>query len=305
MAGVSAQARILVVGEALIDVVRRADGRTEEIPGGSPANVAITLGRLGRAPRLLTALGADDHGRLLCNWLAESGVEVAHAVIPHTATATAELDANGAATYVFDIEWSLSGATAGDADLVHVGSIAGVLEPGAADVRRLVDHHRSGALVTYDPNIRPALVSDAAVTRNQVEALVALADVVKASDEDLLWLYPGLDPRASARVWQASGPAVVIVTEGAKGAFAVADSGEVEVSGRSVAVVDTVGAGDTFMGALIDGLISAGWSDGSAREQLRAVEGAQLASILDWAARAAAVTVSRPGANPPRRDEVA
>lgn len=305
MARVSAPPRVLVVGEALIDVVRRADGRTEEIPGGSPANVAITLGRLGRSPRLLTALGEDGHGLALRDWLAESGVEVAHAAIPRTATATAELDAAGAATYVFDIEWSLSGATAEAADLVHIGSIAGVLEPGAADVRRLIDERRGAALVTYDPNIRPALVRDAAATRRQVEALVALADVVKASDEDLLWLYPGLDPRAAARAWQASGPAVVIVTEGAEGAFAVADAGEVEVPGRRVSVVDTVGAGDTFMGALIDGLISAGWGDGAARDALRAVEPARLASILDWAARAAAVTVSRPGANPPRRDEVA
>lgn len=297
--------RILVVGESLIDVVRRADGRIEEIPGGSPANVAITLGRLGRSPRLLTALGADGHGRVLRDWLAESGVEVAHAEIPRTATATAELDRTGAATYVFDIAWSLSGATAEDADVIHVGSIAGLLDPGADEVLHIVEAGRPGALVTYDPNIRPALVSDGAETRRRVESLVAQADVVKASDEDLHWLYPGFNPRDAARAWQASGPAVVIVTEGAKGAFAVADCGELEVPGRRVSVVDTVGAGDTFMGALIDGLISAGWADGAARDALRAADSAQLASILDWAARAAAVTVSRPGADPPRRGEVA
>lgn len=305
MAGVTASPRILVVGETLIDVVRRADGRVEEIPGGSPANVAITLGRLGRSPRLLTALGADGHGRVLREWLAESGVEVAHAEIPRTATATAELDAAGAARYVFDIEWSLSDAAGEAADLVHVGSIAGVLEPGATEVRRLLEERRGAALITYDPNIRPALMSDVDATRRQVEALVALADVVKASDEDLRWLHPELDPRAAARAWQATGPAVVIVTEGADGAFAVAGSGEVEVPGIRVPVVDTVGAGDTFMGALIDGLISAGWSDGAARDALRAADPARLAAILAWGARAAAVTVSRPGANPPRRDEVA
>lgn len=296
--------RILVIGEALIDVVHRADGNVEEIPGGSPANVAITLGRLGRSPHLLTALGTDDHGRQLRDWLAESDVATAHVEIPRTATATAELNEAGAATYVFDIEWSLTDTAIEPADLVHVGSIAGLLEPGASNVLRILDEQRGTALITYDPNIRPALVSDRTDARHRVEALVARADIVKASDEDLHWLYPHREPRDIARVWQASGPAVVIVTEGADGAFAVADAGEIDVPGRPVDVVDTVGAGDTFMGALIDGIVAAGFSDGSARADLHATTKSELASLLDWAARAAAVTVSRHGANPPRRDEI-
>ncbi|WP_417512362.1 carbohydrate kinase family protein [Microbacterium sp.] len=297
--------RILVIGEALIDVVRRADGSVEEIPGGSPANVAITLGRLGRSPHLLTALGSDDHGRQLSDWLAESDVVATHVEIPRTPTATAELDAVGSATYVFDIEWSLADAAVEPASLIHIGSIAALLEPGASDMLRILDERRDTALVTYDPNIRPLLVSDWTDARQRVEALVARADVVKASDEDLHWLYPRRHPYQTARAWRASGPAVVVVTEGAGGAFAVADAGEVGVPGRPVDIVDTVGAGDTFMGALIDGLIATSSSDGSARANLHTMTKSSLTSILDWAARAAAVTVSRRGANPPRRDEIA
>lgn len=300
----SASPRIIVVGEALIDVVHRADGSVEEIPGGSPANVAITLARLGRSPRLLTALGSDSRGRVVRGWLANSGVKPTYAEIARTATAMAELDATGAATYVFDIEWSLAGVIVDAADVIHVGSIAGLLEPGATDVLRILDEQRDTALVTYDPNIRPDLVSDKVAARQRVEALVVRADVVKASDEDLLWLYPGIDPRASARVWQQSGPAVVVVTEGAQGAFAVMDAGECHVPGYRVELVDTVGAGDTFMGALLDGLISADWVRTSLRDALRIVNALQLSPILDWAARAAAITASRSGANPPLRDEL-
>lgn len=296
--------RVLVVGEALIDVVHRADGTIDENPGGSPANVAITLGRLGRSPQLLTALGQDDHGQLLRKWLAESGVTAVPIEIARTATATAELDAAGAATYVFDIEWTLAGAHPERADLVHVGSIAGLLEPGATDLLRLLDQQHDDTLVTYDPNIRPALIPDQDIARQQVEALVRRADVVKASDEDLRWLYPDRESRASARAWHGSGPAIVIVTEGADGAFAITESGEIHVPGRPADVVDTVGAGDTFMGAIIDGLIDAGWSTGSARAALRTTDTSHLMSILDWAARAAAVTVSRRGANPPHRGEL-
>ncbi|MEU4014857.1 carbohydrate kinase [Microbacterium sp. NPDC028030] len=296
--------RVLVVGEALIDVVHRADGTVDENPGGSPTNVAITLGRLGRSPRLLTALGQDSHGQLLRKWLADSDVAIESTEITRTATATAELDASGAATYVFDIEWTLAGVDVEQAELVHIGSIAGLLEPGASDVLRLLDQQRGDALITYDPNIRPALIPDRDVARQRVEALVRRADAVKASDEDLRWLYPDRDHHASARAWQESGPAIVVVTEGRDGAFAIADSGEVHVTGRTVEVVDTVGAGDTFMGAFIDSLIDEGWSSGTARAALRNAATSHLASILDWATRAAAITVSRRGANPPRRNEL-
>ncbi|MGV8882218.1 MAG: PfkB family carbohydrate kinase [Rhodoglobus sp.] len=297
-------ASILVVGEALVDVFLRADGGVDEAPGGSPANVALALGRLGHNPRLLTRLADDERGHSVRAWLEASAVKVTAVSAPRTATATARLDATGAATYEFDLEWDLAGAEAASAGIVHTGSIAALMEPGATDVARILDEFHESALVTYDPNIRPALLGDASLVREQVEAIVARADLVKASDEDLLWMYPRQVPLDVARSWLASGPAVVVVTVGEGGAIAVSRSGMIVVEAQRVDVVDTVGAGDTFMGALIDGLVREGYRDASARTRLRDIRAEELRSILQFAAFAAAITVSRPGADPPRRDEL-
>ncbi|HEX5858581.1 MAG TPA: carbohydrate kinase [Microbacterium sp.] len=297
-------ARVVVVGEALVDIVHRADGTVDEAPGGSPANVALTLGRLGRSPRLLTRLADDAHGRAVRAWLEASGVAVDAVDAPRTATATAHLDAAGAATYDFDIEWALGAASIADADVLHVGSVAALLEPGAGDVSRLVDELRGRATVTYDPNIRPSLLPDAGAARVLVDALVRRADVVKASDEDLRWLHPDDEPEEVAARWQRSGPAVVVVTLGAEGAYAVTASGVTRVPGVETAVIDTVGAGDTFMGALIDSLIAAGLAGAARRDALRGIPHSELDAILRACAAAAAITVSRPGADPPTRDDL-
>lgn len=295
---------ILVIGEALVDVFLRGDGGIDEAPGGSPANVAITLGRLGHTPRLLTRLADDERGRSVRTWLEASGVDVDVVAAPRTATATARLDASGAATYEFDLEWDLAGATIASAGIVHTGSIAALMQPGSTDVVRILDERHETALVTYDPNIRPALLGDPGLVRDQVEAIVARADLVKASDEDLLWLYPDRVPLDVARSWLSTGPAAVVVTVGEGGAIAIASSGLVVIEAQRVDVVDTVGAGDTFMGALIDGLVREGYLDASARARLGDIRPEELRSILQFAAFAAAITVSRPGADPPRRDEV-
>lgn len=300
---------VLAVGEALVDVVRRPDGSSAEHPGGSLANVALTLGRLGRDVRLATWLGRDDRGDAVHGWLDESGV----AVVPgsdgadRTSVAQATLDATGAATYDFDLEWRVPDGAAADADTlaVHTGSIAAVLAPGSEDVRRLLDAARATSTISYDPNARPALMGAADAVRPRVEDLVALSDVVKVSDEDLAWLVPGTDPLEVARAWQRSGPAVVVVTFGGDGATAVTAAGEVAVESRPVDVVDTVGAGDSFMGALLDGLWAEGLLGGARREELRAVGTATTRRVLERCAAVAAVTVSRAGANPPRAAELA
>ncbi|TFD93548.1 carbohydrate kinase [Cryobacterium lactosi] len=298
---------MLVVGEALVDLVQRADGSRHEAPGGSPANVALTLGRLGRHPQLLTSLGDDARGLVLRAWLEDSGVRVSagSATGAHTSTATALLDATGAATYEFALDWSVDVSLAGAADVLHVGSVATVIEPGASDVARLVEARRATATITFDPNIRPALIDDAAAARARVEQLVGLADVVKVSDEDLLWLHPDRDLAETAASWLAAGPAVVVVTQGGEGAFALTAQGRVWASAPRVSVVDTVGAGDTFMGALIDGLIGADLIGADRRQALRDVPLGVLESIMRRSADAAAVTVSRPGADPPTRTELA
>ncbi|MGC5172207.1 carbohydrate kinase family protein [Microbacterium sp. DT81.1] len=300
-----AGARVVVVGEALVDIVHRADGSVDAAPGGSPANVALTLGRLGRTPHLVTRLGDDSHGRSVRDWLERSSVTVDATHAPRTATATAHLDAAGAATYEFDIDWALGGVSVAGADVLHVGSVAALLGPGADDVSRLIDEVRRSATITYDPNIRPSLLQDPAEARARVASLVRRADVVKASDEDLRWLHPDADLVEVATRWQRSGPAVVVVTTGADGALAVTATGVVGIHAVKTAVVDTVGAGDTFMGALIDGLIHAELTGASQRNALGAVPPSDLEAILRMSAAAAAITVSRPGADPPSRAELA
>lgn len=303
-----AASHVLVVGEALIDVVHRADGSVDDHPGGSLANVALTLGRLGQDARLATWIGRDDHGRAIREWLGESGVRLVPGsdAAARTSVATARLDAAGAATYTFDLTWRVpEGTTAEAAAAVHTGSIAAVVEPGATAVRALVESARTSATITYDPNARPALMGDPAEARRRIEGFVALADVVKVSDEDLAWLAPGADPLDVARGWLAMGPALVVVTFGGDGAVALTAAGELRVAAPRVDVVDTVGAGDSFMGALIDGLSGAHLLGAGRRDALRAVDAATLTAVLARCAEVAAITVSRAGANPPYRAEVA
>lgn len=310
---------VLVVGEALVDQVRRADGTTDEHPGGSPANVALTLGRLGREARLATHVGHDERGERIRAWLADSAVTLTPGSdgAPATSVARAVLDGSGAATYDFAITWDVApGTAATDGTLaVHTGSIAAVLEPGARKVRDLVLAARERSTITYDPNARPSLMGTPEEALARIEPLVEAADVVKVSDEDVAWLYPGEDPVEVARRWadrsgaersrSVRGPAVVVVTFGGEGAVAVCAAGEVRVAAPRVEVVDTVGAGDTFMGALIDGLWERDLLGADRRGALRAIDLPTLTAVLGRCVAAAAVTVSRAGANPPRRDELA
>ncbi|GAA3226524.1 carbohydrate kinase [Oerskovia jenensis] len=304
---------VLVVGEALVDEVRRADGTTAEHPGGSPANVALTLGRLGRDVRLAAHLGRDERGDTIRAWLADSGVALTTGSDGAAATSVARavLDGSGAATYDFAITWDLApGTGATDSTLaVHTGSIAAVLEPGATAVHSLVLAAREHATITYDPNARPSLMGTPETALTRIEPLVAAADVVKVSDEDVEWLHPGADPVEIARRWAGAagtqqGPAIVVVTFGGEGAVAVCAAGEVRVEAPRVDVVDTVGAGDTFMGALVDGLWEQDLLGGARRETLRAIDLDTLTTVLDRCVAAAAITVSRAGANPPWRAEL-
>ncbi|GAA4721542.1 carbohydrate kinase [Isoptericola chiayiensis] len=291
---------VTVVGEALVDIVRRVDGSTQELPGGSPANVALTLGRLGRGPRLLTRLGDDERGRRVRAWLEESDVEVLSCPATRTSTALARLDADGSAEYEFDLDWDLRGAEVPAAAVLHVGSIAAVLEPGGTTVLEAV--RSASGLVTYDPNVRPTITPDPDVVRPRVEEIVASVGVVKVSDEDLAWLAPGTAPEEMASRWSRSGPALVVMTAGGDGSVVLRDGVPVaRVPVPSVTVVDTVGAGDTYMGGLIDGLLALGLDTA---ERIGAATDSDLGAVCGHAARAAAVTVSRPGADPPRRGEL-
>ena len=306
----STPARALVVGEALVDVVLRPGAEPAEHPGGSPANVAIGLGRLGRDVDLLSWLADDAHGDLVREHLAGSGVRVltGDRAPDRTPVARAHLDADGVATYEFDLTWDLPARwdeAEGSPLVVHTGSIATVIEPGGEAVARLLADRRATATLTYDPNLRPALMGAPEQTLPVVERLVALADVVKVSDEDLAWLHPGVPPVEIARDWVARGPALVVVTLGGEGALAVTAGGdEVAVTAPRVQVADTVGAGDSFMAALVDGLWSADLLGAGARERLRGIDRATVEQVLVRCAQVAAITVSRAGANPPTRAEL-
>jgi fructokinase len=299
---------LLVIGEALIDTVRHADGSARSHPGGSPANVAIALGRLGRAPQLLTWLADDPAGHDISRWLAESGVGLDQRSwgAERTTSARADIDGDGIPTYTFDFSWDFRVSDVGAVDLVHFGSVSALSEPGATKLRDLLRGVRADqrATVTYDPNIRPVLVDDYQRARRQVEDFVALADVVKVSEEDLGWLEPGTDPLDVARRWWEQGPALVIVTSGSKGATALASASPVHVASPPVKVADTVGAGDAFMGAVIDGLVSSEVVGPGHRDALAMLTPNQVAELISRAALAAAITVSRPGADPPWRVEL-
>lgn len=292
------------MGEALIDVVHYPDGSTHATPGGSPANVAVALGRLGRPVHLVTQWGADAYGDLLASWLAESSVEVTRLgpdEVP-TAMATARLDAGGSASYEFTFDWQI--AQIGEsARFLHVGSLGALHEPGARQVRELVRAQAGQGLVSYDPNVRPGLVENRHETVLAVEDFVGLSDVVKASDEDLEFLYPDEEPLDAAERWLYRGPAMVIVTHGGGGATALVGRARLHVPGVSVQVVDTVGAGDTFMAAFIDGLIRTGpWKE--TMVDVRGVRTEMVEQLVRHAVTASSITVGRCGMDPPHAAEL-
>jgi fructokinase len=298
---------VLVIGEALVDIVTAPGQASIEHPGGSPANVALGLARLGVPTQLLTRIGDDQRGRLVRRHLEASGVRLVEGSVAglNTSTAAATLDQEGVAKYAFDLDWTLPpGADIGDARAVHTGSIAATLRPGADDVLRLIEGAAGRSLVSYDPNARPALMGSPTEALERIERIVRLADVVKVSDEDLAWLRPGVDPLQVAEDWRATGPAVVVVTRGAKGAAGVVARGMVEVTAPHVVVADTVGAGDALMTGLLDGLDGAGLLTADRVETLRGIAPADLAPLVAHAVRVAALTCTRPGADPPTRAEL-
>lgn len=300
-------ATFLIAGEALTDIVVDADGARREHPGGSPLNVAVALSRLGHDAHLLTRIGRDDRGDAIRAHLADSGVELTpgSTVDAPTSTAQATLDATGAATYTFDLVWDPDPAgLPSPVDAVHTSSIAAVTDPGAATVMDVLRRTRDHATISYDPNVRPTLMGEAALVRERVEANIALSDVVKASDEDVAWLYDTDDVEDVVASWLDRGPALTVMTRGGDGAVGFAGSGRVQVSPVVVEAVDTVGAGDTFSAGILDALAAKGLLGADRREPLAAMPSDDVATVLRRASSLAAITVSRAGANPPWSHEL-
>lgn len=255
----------LVCGEALFDIFvagQRADGLALDArPGGSPYNVAIGLARLGQPVEFFTGLCDDVLGRRLLSFIEPAGVGLSYAVRSErpTAFSLVDLDAAGVPAYAFYPE-TPAYSTLSAADLprlgpevraVHIGSIATVLEPVGGALAELAQRAYASRLVSYDPNVRLAVLPDAAVWRGRLEGLARSVHLLKVSAEDLELLYPGRAHDAAARDWLAQGVRLVVITRGSQGAAAWTRQHQVALAGRTVTVVDTVGAGDSYQAALL------------------------------------------------------
>lgn len=302
----------VVIGECVADIVRVPGAADQVHPGGSPANVAYGLGRLAHGTRLVTQLADDPNGRLISDHLAGAGVKLAAGGgsgedgVDRTPSAVVTLDAEGRAEYAFDIDWTLGSVELPDTPAhLHTGSIAAVTAPGAASVIDAMRRLRTTSSVSYDPNVRPDLMGEHADAVARVEQCCALSDVVKASDEDLEWLYPGQSPDQVAARWLALGAALVLVTRGSQGALAVNAAHSRTMAPRPVTVVDTVGAGDAFMSGTLHALAGLDALGAERRERLAALDAVELDLVLRCAGTSAALTVARAGAAPPDAAELA
>ncbi|MDQ6754742.1 MAG: carbohydrate kinase [Actinomycetota bacterium] len=299
---------LTVIGESLVDIIndsRIPGSGTRVHPGGSPLNVAIGCARLGVATALVTDYAEDRYGRIIDQHLSANNVTVINGASAATSQATAALDAEGAAKYTFEITWNPRGASlealsvAEGCRHVHTGSIATVLPPGNEAVYTLVNAARGHASISYDPNCRPAISADVTDARRQAEKFAAVSDIVKASDEDLKWLYPGKTLEQTMEAWLKLGPSIMAITRGAKGPILATRKHVVEIPAERIDVEDTVGAGDSFMAGLIAGLHRMDLLGVQARERLADLPPETLRSLAAYANKAAAITCSRPGADPP------
>jgi fructokinase len=294
------QARIAVIGEALVDIVVGGEAHA----GGSPMNVAVGLARLGRPPVLHARIGDDAYGDLIRAHLAEDRVGVgAHTLVEGPSwTATATIAEDGSAEYDFALAGEIAVPELDELALVHTGSIGALREPGSSALLAAYRDAPAGTLISFDPNIRSDVIGSADAARRRVFELAAASQVVKLSDEDAAWLRPGASLDEVLVALAEGGTRFVVITRGAQGAVALIDGVRYERPAVRVDVVDTIGAGDAFMSGLLFGLLR----DGTDR---LLVDGAPIpaedvVAALDTALVSGAITVSRAGANPPRPAEL-
>jgi fructokinase len=306
---------VTVIGEALVDVVRdRATGQLREVPGGSPFNVAVGLARLGNRTSLMARFASDRYGRLLRETAAGEGIDLGGAAraSEHATVATASVDDSARATYSFAMDgtadWQWTAAELRrlnpDTEVLHFGSIASWTPPGDTRIGELVDElrARSDVLISYDPNIRPGALGERERGVDLVEKNVGRAHLVKASREDVEWLYPDLAVDDVAARWSGLGAGLVVITDGPSGAAAYGSARpHLRRPGRRVAVVDTIGAGDAFTAGLLTGLVQRRLHR---VRRFGALSNGALASIIDEAVLVAGITCERAGADPPRWAEL-
>jgi fructokinase len=285
---------VWVAGEALMDLIPVAAGERVPMVGGGPANTAKAVARLGYQTYFVGGISSDEYGKAIQEELIGSGVDLSlvYRGDESTALAIATIDENGLAKYDFELEGTASFAfnkswlPSGDVDVIHVGSVATLLEPGASELLKWVS--TKSAPIIFDPNVRPSIEGNQGVYRAAVERWIDVATIVKLSEDDLNFLY-GENANLVVDQWLSRGVSIVVVTRAEKGLSAYSTGSSLEVPAVSVEVVDTVGAG------LVEGVLVHGIAN---------LAGNTLKLVLERAAKAAAITCSRAGANPPTREEL-
>ena len=297
--------QVWVAGEVLIDLIPKGTDR-KLVVGGGPANTAKALSKLGINTQFIDGISTDDYGQMAKAELVASGVKLNYIKYSDklTCLAIVSLSDSGAASYEFVIEntatfdftpdW-LPNPQTERPSLLHIGTLATVIEPGASVLFDWAQSVAKVAPIVFDPNIRPAVKSDRNQYLMQVERWVSISSVIKVSDEDIRWLYPSLEIDQVVNNWLAKGPRMIVVTYGDKGLAGYRAGEKVIVDAVKIVVVDTVGAGDTVGAILVESIVKDG---------LDTLSGVRLEMMLKRAAKAAAITVSRSGANPPTLKEI-
>ncbi len=293
---------VWVAGEVLIDLIPK-DGGREAIVGGGPANTSKALARLGFDSFFIDGISTDAYGAQARAELLADGVKLDYTLISDrpTCLATVTLDAQGGATYdflidgtaTFEFNESWLPNPKNPPAVLHVGTLATVVEPGATNLFNWAKKVK--APLVFDPNIRTSVVNDRVRYQEIMHKWASISSVIKMSEDDLAWLYPEQDFRATAENFINEKTQLVVLTRGANGIDGYTEDGEVSVPGVKVDVVDTVGAGDTVGAILVEAIVKYGLDN---------LVGTTLEKTLHRAAQAAAITCSRAGANPPTFQEL-
>ena len=297
---------IWVCGEVLIDLIPGSDGVRVPHVGGGPANTAKALARLGHDVQFIDGISTDEYGVAARKELLDDEVKLDLALTSDKPTCLAiiSLDANGGASYEFkidgtatfdfDLKW-LPDPSRYKPQVLHIGTLVTVIQPGADVLYDWAMQVAEFAPIVFDPNIRPSVMGDHDLYEAAVEKWAALSSVIKVSDDDMAWLYPGQKYEDVAQRWLNDGAALVVVTRGSNGIVGFTADGAVEVDGAKITVADTVGAGDTVGAIIVEAMIEKG---------ILALTGDVLKATLHRAAVAAGITCSRKGAQPPYKHEL-
>ena len=296
---------IWVCGEALIDLIPRGEQKVA-IVGGGPANTAKALARLGFDSYFIDGISTDSFGGMIKDQLLHDGVNLkyAHYSDKQTCTADVSLDKAGVASYVFTIDGTATFDFTNDwlpdpqeikPVVLQIGTLATIVQPAADVLLEWAKRVAKVAPIVFDPNVRSSVLPDRPKYQEAIAKWAAISEVIKVSEDDLAWLYPEQDQIAIAEDWIKGGSTLVIITKGSYGIIGVTKDDVVSVPGVKIEVVDTVGAGDTVGAIVVEAIVERG---------LKVITGDVLREVLVRATKAAAITCSRAGANPPTRAEI-